>query len=170
VAAFHEGTPEGYARAADLFRKASRLKGDRCEYALNLAQSLLFLATEQLLNWEDYEPRKMEAASILDSAGATCMSYYEPFLLRLRALIAGRGPAATELINHAVDLDPSDAMNWVVLGYLDPQSRHLVSPDGAGRWIAMGNAAKLQPGSALIQYELGKNYQTARGKESDVKP
>jgi tetratricopeptide (TPR) repeat protein len=170
VSAFHEGTPEGYTRAVDAFRRASKLKGDRCEYALNLAQSLLFLATEQLLNWEEYEPRQTEAAGIVDAAGATCMSYYEPFLLRLRALIAGRGPAATELINRAVDLDSADAMNWVVLGYLDPQSRRLVSPDGAGRWIAMGQAAKLLPGSALIQYELGKNYQTARGKESDAKP
>src|SRR5262245_60982678 len=111
----------------------------------------------------------MEAANIVNAAETSCLSYYEPFVLRLRALIAGRGPTATELINRAVDLDPADAMNWLVLGYLDPQSRHLVSSDGAGRWIAMDHAAKLQPRSGLIQYELGKNHQAAPGKESDGK-
>src|SRR2546426_1560629 len=71
LAAFHEGTPEGYARAADAFRKASALKPQRCDYALNLAQSLLFLSAEQLLNWEDYGPHQTEAIAVVDSTSST---------------------------------------------------------------------------------------------------
>src|SRR6266699_5310818 len=169
LAAFHEGTPEGYARAADAFRKASALKPRRCDYALNLAQSLLFLSAEQLLNWEEYGPHQTEAIAVVDSTSSTCMSSYEPFLLRLRALIAGRGPTATDLINRAVDLDASDAMNWLVLGYLDPASRHLATTEGSGKRAAMAHVVELEPDSALLRYELGKNYQSLRGKESDAK-
>src|SRR5262249_36941236 len=151
-------TPEGYTRAADAFRKASVLKLDRCDYALNLAQSLLFLATEQLLNWEEYEPRQKEARAVLERVSPGCIDSYEPFVLRLRALVTGRGPAAADLINRAVDLDPNDAMNWLVLGYLDPVSRHLVNSDGSGKWVAMTRAVALEPNSALLQYELGQNY------------
>src|SRR5262249_50189069 len=117
LSAFHLGTPEGYARAADAFRKASALKPDRCDCALNLAQSLLFLSTEQLLNGEEYEPPQREARVVLERASPACVETYEPFVLRVRALVAGRGPNATDLINRAVDLDPNDAMNWLVLGY-----------------------------------------------------
>ncbi len=168
LAAFHQGTPESYARAAEAFRAALSLQPDRCEFKLNLAQSLLFLSTEQLLNWQDYVPRKTEAASIVYAAESGCLPSHESFLLRLRALITGRGPAATELVNRAVDLDPADAMNWVVLGYLDPASPRLVTSDGTGRWIAMNRAVELEPDSALIRYEVGNNYQAARGKEDEA--
>src|SRR5947208_604793 len=69
LSAFHLGTPDGYTRAADSFRKAWAQNPDSCEYPLSLAQSLLFLATEQLLNWDEFEPRQAEARSVVDSAG-----------------------------------------------------------------------------------------------------
>ncbi len=166
---FHQGTPEGYARAADAFRKASALKPDRCEYALNLAQSLLFLAAEQALNWEESQPRQTEAAAIADRMNDSCVTAYEPFLLRLRSLIRGQGPTAAEFMNRAIDLDSNDAMNWLVLGYVDPTSSHLVTASGSGRWVAVAHAVQLFPGSALLQYEFGKNYQYLRGKEADAK-
>jgi tetratricopeptide (TPR) repeat protein len=169
LAAFHEGTPDGYTRAAEAFRQASQLKPDQCEYALNLAQALLFLGTEQILNWEEFEPRETEAATVLSAATSTCVAAHEPFILRLQALIAGRGPKATGLINRAVDLDPNDAMNWLVLGYLDPTSRHLVTDQGSGKWVAMEHAVGLKPDSALIQYELGNNEQAVHGKEVEAK-
>jgi tetratricopeptide (TPR) repeat protein len=166
LADFHQGTPESYMKAAAAFRSAWRLKPDRCDYALNLAQSLLFLSTEQIVNLEEYEPRQSEALAVVDAAEPMCISSYQPFVLRLRALIAGRGPAATDLINHAVDIDPNDAMNWVVLAYLDPTSARLVTGQGSGRWVAMERAVELKPDSALIQYELGKNYSAVREKET----
>src|SRR5262245_21289584 len=73
LSAFHLGTPEGYTRAADAFRRASALKPDRCEYALNLVQSLLFLSTEQQLNWEEYEPRRTEVSAVLERASPACV-------------------------------------------------------------------------------------------------
>jgi tetratricopeptide (TPR) repeat protein len=164
---FHKGTPEAYTRAADEFRSASKLKPENCEFALNLAQSLLFLSAEQVLNWEAFEPTKNDAAAVVDTMGPTCLSSHEPFVLRLRALVAGRGPAATQMIDRAIDLDPNDAMNWVVLGYLDPGNPLLVTPEGAGRWVAMTHAFGLNHESALIQYELGKNYQTVPHKEAE---
>jgi tetratricopeptide (TPR) repeat protein len=166
---FHLGTPEGYAKAADLFRKARRLKPAACDYSLNLAQSLLFLATEHLMNSEESEPQRMEARSLLDSVVDTCTSSHGPFILRLQALIAGRGPAASELIDRAVEMNPSDAMNWVVLGYLDPASPRLVTPDGSGIWLAMTRAAQLLPDSALIQYELGKNSAFFSDKKKEAR-
>jgi tetratricopeptide (TPR) repeat protein len=169
LAAFHEGTPTGYTRAADAFRVAWQSEPNRCEYALNLAQSLLFLATEQILNWEEFEPRQTEAKGVVDSVASDCAVSHEPFVLRLRALIAGRGPTATELINRAVELDSNDAMNWLVLGYLDPQSRRLTTLEGSGRWVAMAHASELMPDSALIQYETGKNYQLVPHKEVEAR-
>jgi tetratricopeptide (TPR) repeat protein len=71
------------------------------------------------------------------------------------------------MIGRALDLDSNDAMNWVVLGYLDPGSARVVTPEGAGRWVAMAHAMQLNNDSALIQYELGKNYQTVPHKEAE---
>src|SRR5690242_7696752 len=65
LAAFHEGTPEGYSRAIEAFRQASQAKPERCDYALNLAQSLLFLAEEQIQNWENSEGGEKEAATVV---------------------------------------------------------------------------------------------------------
>jgi tetratricopeptide (TPR) repeat protein len=162
LTAFHQGTPESYVRAAETFRRLSTLRPERCDYKLDLAQSLLFLASEQISNWEEFEPTQKEAAAVVDSAAEACTPAHEAFILRLRALIAGRGPTATGFINRALDLDAADPMNWVVLGYLDPANSRLVTPEGAGRWVAMTRAVALKPDSALIQYEFGRNYQSSR--------
>ncbi len=53
LAAFHEATPEGYARAAGLFRRAAEINPRRCEYSLHHLESRLFLALEQKWNSED---------------------------------------------------------------------------------------------------------------------
>ena len=73
LADFHKGTPESYRRAADEFRTAARLKPGNCEFALNLAQSLLFLSAEQILNWEEFGPSKNEAATVVDAKGPDCI-------------------------------------------------------------------------------------------------
>src|SRR5262249_28621071 len=132
LAAFHEGTPEGYTRAADAFRRAWQQTPSKCEYALNLAQSLLFLATEQMLNWEEFEPRQKEGSILVVSVPPPCVWDQHPFLLRFRALVAGRGRAAADLINRAMTLDADDAMNWLALGYLNPASSRLTTTEGAG--------------------------------------
>jgi tetratricopeptide (TPR) repeat protein len=167
--AFHQGTPESYQRAVEAFGRASKMRPAECSYALNQAQSLLFLSAEQELNFEKYEPSRIEAASIVDAIGPACVPTLEPFVLRLRALIAGRGVGAANLINRAVELDATDAMNWVVLGYLDPTNSHLVTADGVGRWIAMTRAVQLQPDSALIQFQFGKNYQSSHRPENEAR-
>src|SRR5437016_9746906 len=77
LSAFHRGTPDAYTEAAEAFRAALKLNSERCEYRLNLAQSLIFLATEQLLNWEEFEPRQAEAKSIVESAEPTCGTSHE---------------------------------------------------------------------------------------------
>jgi len=166
--AFHSGTPEGYRRAAEAFRRASALRPENCAYALNLAQALWFLGTEQQLNFEAYLPREQEAQTIVESASPRCSAIDESQVLRLRALITGRGPGASEWINRAVDLNPTDPMNWLVLGYVDPTSSRLESKDGAGRWVAMKKAADLNPQSALFEYEYGKNVEFARRAQNEA--
>jgi len=167
--AFHQGTPEAYTRSAEAFRKASALKPGKCEYALNLAQSLLFLSAEQAMNREPFQPRHDEALAMTDSMSAPCETGFEPFILRLRALARGQGPSAAEWMNRAVDLDPDDPMNWLVLGYVDPASSRLVSPAGTGRWIAASKALALKEDSALFQYEFARNYYYVRGREQESK-
>src|SRR5215831_8774795 len=167
--AFHQGTPEAYTRAAEAFRKASALKPGKCEYALNLAQSLLFLSAEQAMNREPFQPRHDEAVAITDSMSAPCDTGFEPFILRLRALARGQGPSAAEWMNRAVDLDPNDPMNWLVLGYVDPASSRLVSATGTGRWIAASKALAVKEDSALFQYEFARNYYYVRGREQESK-
>src|SRR5258707_788680 len=46
LAALHEFTPEGYARAVEHFQRASDLAPEKCEYRLQAAQASLFLALE----------------------------------------------------------------------------------------------------------------------------
>jgi tetratricopeptide (TPR) repeat protein len=167
--AFHQGTPVAYTRAAEAFRKASTLKPEKCEYALNLAQSLLFLSAEQAMNREPFQPRHDEAVAITDSMSAPCETGFEPFILRLRALARGQGPSAAEWMNRAVDLDPNDPMNWLVLGYVDPASTRLVSAAGTGRWIAASKTLALKENSALFQYEFARNYYYVRGREQESK-
>lgn len=153
LSAFHEGTPEGYARAVDAFRRAAAIRPQRCEYPLNLSQALLFLAAEQRSNWEEFEPRQSEAISLLGSAGPACASW-EPFISRLRGLISGRGPEGSSMVNRALDLDADDPMNWLIHGKVDPVGR--IDPSGRQQ-VAIVRAGDLQPDSALIRFELG-NY------------
>jgi tetratricopeptide (TPR) repeat protein len=167
--AFHQGTPEAYTRAVEAFRQASALKPGKCEYKLNLAQSLLFLSTEQAMNREPFQPHHDEAVAITDSMSAPCETDFEPFILRLRALARGQGPSAAEWMNRAVDLDPNDPMNWLVLGYVDPASSRLVTAAGTGRWIAASKALALKDDSALFQYEFARNYYYVRGREQESK-
>jgi len=167
--AFHQGIPEAYARAAEAFQKASALKPERCDYALNFAQALLFLSAEQAQNREAFQPRQNEAVAITDRMSTPCMAAFEPFILRLRALARGQGPSAAEWMNRAVDLDPNDPMNWLVLGYVDPANSHLVTPAGTGRWVAASHALALKADSALFQYEFARNYYYVRGKEAESK-
>jgi tetratricopeptide (TPR) repeat protein len=153
----------------DSFRKAQALEPEICEYRLNLAQSLFFVATEQSLNLIPNDGSEAEAKAIVDSTSNKCSSSQEAFALRMRALLAGRSSTGSDLINRAIDLDPTDPMNWVVLGYLNPASPRLVTSDGSGRWLAMTHAAQLKSDSALIQYELGKNSSFFAGKRTDAR-
>jgi hypothetical protein len=92
LAAFHEGTPNGYARAIEAFRNASALRPRQCEYSLNMAQALFFLVSEKRNNWEEFRPNQVEAAALIGSVEGACASNHEAFLLRLHALALGRGP------------------------------------------------------------------------------
>jgi tetratricopeptide (TPR) repeat protein len=124
--AFRNATPEGYERAIETFRKATALNPSRCEYRFHLAQSLLFLAVEQQLNWEEFSPRVAEATAIADTEESTSNSAFSPFLSRLRALAAsprfrtGSNTEALAAIDRALDRDPGDGMNWMVLSQLNP--------------------------------------------------
>jgi len=156
--AFRQATPEGYRQAIDAFRKASTLAPSRCEYSLHLAESLILLAQEQRYNWEEFEPRVSEAVGIIDSIqrAAECATF-KPFVDRLRAL-SGPGRDALGMINRAIELDPSDAMNWYVLWRLNLGNSQ----------EAILRAAELAPDLPLIQYELG-NYRSLRGEYPEAK-
>src|SRR5262245_41512403 len=60
--AFQEFTPQGYTRALEHFRKAFELSPDTCEYALQIAQTNLFLAQEQRSNYEDFSTTLQDGA------------------------------------------------------------------------------------------------------------
>src|SRR5262245_6919355 len=98
--AFAEATPEGYLRASNAFRQASLLAPARCEFSLNLAQSLLFLAEEQLLNREEFEPAHREAVEVVEKVRMPCAAS-EAFLLRLDSLIQGRSNATSAMMKRA---------------------------------------------------------------------
>src|SRR2546427_7927212 len=156
--AFRQATPEGYQQAIDAFRKASTLAPSRCEYSLHLAESLVLLAQEQKYNWEEFEPRVSEVVGIIDSIqrAAACATF-KPFVDRLRAL-SGPGRDALGMINRAIELDPSDAMNWYVLWRLNLGNSQ----------EAILRAAELAPDLPLIQHELG-NYRSLRGEYPEAK-
>src|SRR2546426_9883581 len=65
--AFRRATPDGYRDAINAFRTASNLMPSRCEYKLHLGESLLFLAQEEQMNWEEYLPAVSEATVVLDA-------------------------------------------------------------------------------------------------------
>ena len=164
-AAFREATPEGYQRAAGAFRKAALLRPERCEYSLHLAESLLFLALEQKLNQEDTAPAGQEAGQIIASVEARpCATGFVSMLNRLKALSVSPGVAEGQVaggtiqiqastfghddidaINRAIDADPNDPMNWLVLWKLSP-----VDPRGP-----LLRANTLAPDWPVVQYEMG---------------
>src|SRR5712691_5320444 len=110
LTAFRESTPDGYARAAGLFHRASLLAPNNCDYALNLAQANLFLALEQEANLDDFK-------SALDASATPACGVNTPFGLRLEAFRAlpefqlGKDRAAAAgLIDQAVRSDPQNPL------------------------------------------------------------
>jgi tetratricopeptide (TPR) repeat protein len=146
-AAFHEGTPEGYTRAVSLFQRASDLNSNRCEYALARAQALLFLASEQQSNWEEFEPQRTEALRLIDSSEFTCPTS-EGFTSRLRAFVLGLGPDGDAKAKRALELDSAEAMNWL--------AQEKTNPVGL-QHEPIARAGELRPDSALIQFELANS-------------
>src|SRR6476659_1663322 len=120
VVAFREGTPEGYQRAVDAFTRAATLQPANCDYGLQLAQALTFLAHEQKYNWEEFEPRLSRAITILDSLACPAT---QPFVNRVRAQATylhdpTKSKDVLALLNQALESDPNDVVSWVVLSKL----------------------------------------------------
>jgi tetratricopeptide (TPR) repeat protein len=142
------------------FRKAVQLAQTNCNYTLHLAESLYFLAAQQKLNWENFEPSVSEANSWTEfKEGSLNCDTYGSYLTRLRTLRGTfSGVRVTEsvtMIHQAIDLDPQDSMNWIVLSQL----RAAPPPDESK--APSERAAELEPELALVQYELG-NYRLAK--------
>jgi len=157
LAAFRLATPEGYRRATVAFRKASELKKDRCEYTLHLAESLYFLAQQQKLNWEDFADSVGEANAIVEfRQGSPQCSGFESYLARLRALgvTFSNVPLATAAAaaRKAIEIDPNDAMNWLVLAQISSATLpgDSLSP--------IEHAVAIAPDLPVVQYELGNYY------------
>ena len=155
LAAFHEATPEGYARAAGLFRRAAEINPRRCEYSLHHLESRLFLALEQKWNSEDNDANLSVKQPGCDA--------FESFSHRLQALslfpelTVGMRDRAMAAVNRAVELDPNDPLNWYVLWKLGPTSRGEIQ-----------RAANIPPNLALIQYELG-NFKMLEGEYAEAR-
>ena len=144
--ALHEGTPNGYRRAATAFRGAADIRPENCSYSLNLAQALLLLAQEQRLNWEEFEPTRSEAIA---RAELDRCSEDRAFATRVRALTEYPLDSAADTIEGAVRFDPQDPMNWVVYWKLIPN-------DSDGPVIE--RPEELDRTSALVQWEAGRLY------------
>jgi tetratricopeptide (TPR) repeat protein len=163
LAAFREATPEGYVRAADLFRRAAEINPQRCEYSLHRAQSHLFLALEQKSNWEGYDASLSAAATLILLMKQPGCSMFESFNARLEALTSlpelsvGLRDNAIAAANRAIELDSNDPLNWYVLWKLTPTSRGGIQ-----------RAADISPDLALIQYEFG-NYKMAIGEYAQAR-
>jgi tetratricopeptide (TPR) repeat protein len=142
LAAFREFTPDGYARAAEHFDRASLLAPENCEYRLQSAQANIFLALEQRLNFEDFRNAWEK------SAAPPCASE-SAFTLRLNGfrLLDEFGPTRDRTgllqINYAIQLEPENALNLFV--------RWKMASD------SIIEAMYLAPDLALLQYEAG-NY------------
>lgn len=151
LAAFRLATPEGYDQAAASFRSASRLNAGNCGYSIHLAEALVFLASEQRLNSEDFAPRLSEADERLAAASQNpACSTLESAINRLRGFsLYLREPLrrndAVAIVNKALDADPNDALNWIVLSKLN--SRDPRNP--------LQRAVDLAPDLPLVQYEFG---------------
>src|SRR5204862_2525600 len=151
LTAFRESTPEGYARAAELFHRASLLVPNNCDYALNFAQANLFLALEQESNLDDFK-------SALDASATPACGVNSPFGLRLEAFRAlpefqlGKDrAAAVGLMDQASKSDPQNPLNWYVSWRLSPPQRQ------APQLYEGIKASEAAPNLALTSYELG-NY------------
>jgi tetratricopeptide (TPR) repeat protein len=161
--AFSRATPDGYRDAIGAFRQASSLIPSRCEYRLHLAESLLFLAQEQQINWEESVPSLSEAANSIDAiqSNGAC-SGFGAFLYRVGALSlsfdAVQHSAALEKANQAIELDPNDAMNWLVLCQLN----------SADPRMPIDRAKELAPDLALVQNTDGQ-YRLDRGEYAEAK-
>jgi tetratricopeptide (TPR) repeat protein len=114
LAAFRQFTPEGYARAAGLFRQASELAAENCEYRLHRAQANLFLAFEQVANLED-------ATSAFSQSEPPRCGAATAFAMRLEAFRSvgvfklGRDrEESSRYINSAIELEPENELNWFV--------------------------------------------------------
>ena len=169
VSSFEEFTPDSYSQAADYFKQAAALVPDNCSYHLHRSESLLFLALERRLNLEEFDTIRDEALVALErvrTAAATPPDGRSnpkqndgcddtAFILRLEAISLldefqpGGDPAALRKIAEAIDLDPTEPMNWFVRWRLNPNTRRQEN--------AIVRAAELGGNLALIQYELG-NY------------
>jgi len=157
LSAFRLATPESYHRAVQSFRQATELKKNNCEYALHLAESLYFLSQLQRLNWEDYSEGVGEADAVLEfnRGSPECMNY-QSFVLRLTALsMTFAGQRAVDIaakIRKAIEIDPEDPMNWVVLSQANP------NPGRDEQVAPIERAVALAADLPLVQYELGNFY------------
>jgi tetratricopeptide (TPR) repeat protein len=155
--AFRLATPEGYQRATNLFRRASELNKARCDYVLHLAEALYFLAQQQKANWEDFAASVGEAnAIVFFNRNAPRCDAFQSYLARLQSLEItfenGKTMDAVARIRQAIDLDPADPMNWVVLAELRP------SPGSGDPLSPSEHAAEIAPDLPLANYELGNFY------------
>ncbi len=149
VRAFHQGTPEGYRRAADAFRSAAAIEPDNCAYTLHLAQALVFLSDEHRSNWEAYESDRSEA---MRAANANTCPAEAGFKARLEALLEPEADAET--LRRLVLANPDSAMDWVAY-WRAASGRQAV--EGRGE-IAPEDPERLHAESALVQHAVGRFY------------
>ncbi len=149
VGAFHQGTPDGYRRAAAAFRRAAAVEPDNCRYTLHLAEALVFLSDEQRSNWEAYEASRSEAVRARNAN--TCPDDAD-FQARLDAFLEPGTEADT--LRRLVLANPEDAMHWVaywrlVSGRPRAERRGEIAPE---------DPEGLHPESALVQHAVGRFY------------
>lgn len=154
--AFREGTPSGYTRAVASFRIADALRPRTCEHVMHLAESLFFLAQYQKNNWDSFQSQVSEANTILFfRRGAPECNAFESTITRLQALSMMfdnmRQVEIVAMLRHAIDVDPGEPMNWLVLSQVNP------APARGDSLAPAEHAAQLAPDLAIVQYELG-NY------------
>jgi len=102
-------------------------------------------------------------ASVIDAipSNGNCSGFSE-FLFRVRALRflfdPSKHSAAVEMANQAVELDPNDAMNWLVLFQVNP----------ADPRMPINRALELATDLALVQDAYGR-YKSDRGEYNEAK-
>lgn len=158
LAALHEFTPDGYARAVEHFQRASDLAPEKCEYRLQAAQASLFLALELKLNSEDFRAAWERGADPQCAPGTA-------FAIRLDAFrslddFGSRDRTILQKINQAIELAPADAFNWVL--------RWKINPTATRQENSILKAAEIAPELAIVQYELG-NYLLVTGQYPEAR-